>query len=157
MTASCFASWGRRRAVSEQDNVQIAEKWIQAVNEHDFGAWEQMRAPGYLWEGPGLPIPAGADAEVVFMKGAYEAFPDVHVEIIQTIAQGDLVVINGVMTGTHDGPMPMPDGHAIPATGRKWSSPFSETLEFKDGKVVRRSIYTDVLGRMVQLGLMPGT
>lgn len=127
--------------MSEQDNLQVAEKWIEAVDAHNLGALERYRAPDYLWEGPGMPGPAGAEAEDIFMRGAYQAYPDMRIEVSQTIAQGDFVVVNGVLTGTNQGPMTMPDGQTIPATGEKMNRRFSETLEFADGKVVRRSIY----------------
>jgi len=142
--------------MSEQDNLQVAEKWIEAVNAHDFGAWEEMRSPEYLWEGPGMPGPAGADAEVTYMEGAYQAFPDLHIEVVQTIAQGDLVVVNGLIVGTNQGSMTMPDGQTLPATGKKWNIPFSETLEFADGKILHRSMYSDRMEQMAQLGLSPG-
>ena len=61
--------------MSEQENLQAAERWIKAVDAHDFGGWGQLRAPGYLWEGPGLPGPAGPEAEDALMQGAYQAFP----------------------------------------------------------------------------------
>lgn len=142
--------------MSEQENLQLADKWIEAVDAHDFAGWGRLRSPEYQWEAPGLPGPAGADAEDAFMTGAYQAYPDMHIEVLQTIAQGDLVVVNGLVKGTNEGPMTSPDGQTTPATGKKVSFPFSETLQFADGKVVHRTMYTDRLSQMAQLGLLPG-
>ncbi|MBN1460350.1 MAG: ester cyclase [Armatimonadetes bacterium] len=142
--------------MSEKDNLQLAEQWIEAVNTQGFDVWGQLRAPGYLWEGPGLPAPAGPDAEDAYMKGAYQAFPDLHAKVLRMIAQGDLVVVNGVITATHKGPMTTPDGQTIPATGKAMSVPFSETLKFANGKIAHRTIYSDRLTQMAQLGLLPG-
>ena len=98
----------------------------------------------------------GVDDEIAYTRGVFEAFPDLHFDVKQTVAQGDLVVFNGTMTGTHDGPLAMPNGQTVPATGKKGAVAVSNTFEFANGKIVRNSLYYDNLGMMVQLGLMPG-
>ena len=47
---------------------------------------------------PGTPLgPAGAKA---YVGGAYKKFPDIHVDILDLIAQGDRVVVRNHWTGT---------------------------------------------------------
>ena len=142
--------------MSEQDNIQVAQKWIEALNAHDVSQFDKYRGPGYLFDVPDFPGPVGVDEEITFTQAIFEAFPDMRFDAKQTIAQGDFVVMNGVMAGTHDGPLAMPNGQTVPATGKKATVPLSDTFEVANGKIVRNSLYYDNLGMMVQLGLMPG-
>ena len=84
-----------------------------------------------------MPEPIDDAALQVYMQGAWTAFPDLTFQDTQTIAQGDYVVVNWIATGTHKGPMVSATGATFPATGRKVTYPGSETMEFKDGKIVR--------------------
>ena len=96
----------------------------------------------------------GVEEEIAYTQGVFAASSDVQFDVQQTIAQGDLVVINGIMAGTNDGPSVMA-GQPTPATGKKMVIPVSNTFEFSNGKIVRNSVYYDNLGVGVQLGLMP--
>ena len=142
--------------MAEKDNIQVVDKWVDALNAHDVRQLENYRAPKYLFKAPGFPGPVGVSEEIAYTQGLFDAFSDFHVEVAETIAQGDLVVANVTMTGTHDGPMTMPNGQTVPATGKKVALPVSNTLQFADGKIARNSLYSDLLGLMGQLGLMPG-
>ncbi len=142
--------------MAEKDNIQVVEKWVDALNAHDVRQLVNYRAPKYLFKAPGFPGPVGVSEEIAYTQGLFDAFSDFHVEVAETIAQGDLVVANVTMTGTHDGPMTMPNGQTVPATGRKVALPVSNTLQFADGKIARNFLYSDLLGLMGQLGLMPG-
>ena len=86
----------------------------------------------------------------------FDAFPDMHVDVKQTMAQGDLAAIEFTFAGTHEGPMAMPSGPTVPATGKKVIAKGCNTFEFANGKIVRNSLYWDQLGMMARMGLMPG-
>jgi steroid delta-isomerase-like uncharacterized protein len=143
--------------MAEKANIQVVEKWIEALNAHDAQQMEQYRAPGYMFEAPVFPGAVGVEQDTVFTQGLFEAFPDMRVDVKQTIAEGDLVVINMTVTGTHSGPMNMPNGQTIPATGKKISVSGSNSFELANGRILRNSLYYDQLGLMAQLGLAPGT
>jgi predicted ester cyclase len=141
--------------MAEKENLQVVDKWIEAVNAHNLTVLAKYRGPEYLWEGPGPPGTEGADREDSYMKKAYQAFPDLHVEVLSRIAAGDFVWINGLITATKRGPVTSADGQTPNATGKKMNMPFSERLEFRNGKVVRNSMHSDRLEQMARLGLMP--
>lgn len=142
--------------MSEKDNIEVVEKWVEALNAHDASQFDKYRGPGYVADIPAFPGPAGVDQEIAYAQGLFEGFSDMHVDITRTIAQGDFVVIHCIFAGTNDGPMAMPNGQTVPATGKKVAVPVSNTFEFANGKLVRNSLYYDQLGMMVQLGLAPG-
>jgi steroid delta-isomerase-like uncharacterized protein len=143
--------------MAEEENVQVVQRWIAALNAHDVSGFDDYRAPGYLFDAPDFPGPVGVEQEIAYTRGVFEAFSDLHFEVGHTVAQGDFVVVNGVMTGTNDGSRVLPNGQSMPATGKKASIPLSNTFQFANGKIVRNSLYYDNLGPMIQLGVMPGS
>jgi steroid delta-isomerase-like uncharacterized protein len=138
--------------MSEQDNIRIAEKWLEALAAHDLARMQDLRAPGYVVEHPALPGPVGAEEEDAYIRRLTEAFPDWRWEDVQTIAQGDFVVINGIRRGTQSGPMGGSWDEILPATGKKLALRISTTLQIENGKIVHSSVYYDRFGMMKELG-----
>ncbi len=82
------------------------------------------------------------------------AMSDMHHEIIRSYELGDTVVVEGVFSGIHTGPMVGPDG-AIPATGNTVTFPFADFLQYREGKCVSHRIYWDNVTLLAQLGAVP--
>jgi predicted ester cyclase len=142
--------------MSEQDNIRIAERWFDAMSAHDLSLQEGLRAPGYIFEAPDYPGPVGAKEDKAYTSGVIGALPDLHVEIAQIIAQDDFVVVNATLTGTNNGPLTLPNGQTVPASGKKMVMPLSNTFQFANGQVAHCWLYYDRLGAMAQSGAMPG-
>lgn len=62
------------------------------------------------------------------------AFPDLHFEIHDILAEGELVAFRSTMTGTHQGNLQMGPGPSIPATGREVSVPHMHFVRIVNGK-----------------------
>ena len=75
------------------------------------------------------------------------SFPDVHMEIVDLIAEGDKVVGRFTLMGTHKGPFA-----GRPGTGHlaSWSS--IRIYRLADGKVVETWAMQDRLGLLQQIG-----
>ncbi len=138
--------------MSEEDNIRIAEKWIEALAAHDLVQLQALRGPGYVVEHPALPGPVGAAEEDAYIRRLTEAFPDWRWEDVQMITQGDFVVINGVRRGTQSGPMGGQWDEIIPATGKSLALRISTTLQIENGKIVHSSVYYDRFVMMKELG-----
>jgi steroid delta-isomerase-like uncharacterized protein len=141
--------------MSEQDNVRIAEKTFEALNNHDLNQSRPLEASDYKFEAPGMPGAIDANQARAYNQGFLEAFPDLHFELKQKVAQGDYVVINWVATGTHKGGLRTPKGDVIPPTGKKGVVPGSSTFLIKDGKILYGWTFWDMVTLLTQLGLMP--
>lgn len=76
----------------------------------------------------------------------FQAFPDLHLNIDELIAEDDRVFCRSTMTGTHDG-----EYKGIPATGRQVSSESAEVFRIADGKFVGYWCLANVAGLMRQL------
>jgi predicted ester cyclase len=79
------------------------------------------------------------------------SFPDMRMEIVQLVAEGDTVVGRFTCSATHTGEW---RGHA--ATGRRFEN-VNEVyfLNFEDGRIAEAWGIEDTLDRMRQLGLAP--
>jgi ketosteroid isomerase-like protein len=81
------------------------------------------------------------------------AMSDKRHEIVRTFEVGDTIVVEGVYTGQHTGPMVTPEGE-IPPTGNAVSFPYADFLQFRDGRCVSHRIYWDNVALMTQLGAL---
>jgi predicted ester cyclase len=79
------------------------------------------------------------------------AFPDGKVEVLNVVAQGDLVVAEFIGRGTHTGPLKGPAGE-LPPTGRRLEMPFVEIVRFRGEKIAEGRIYFDAATLFTQLG-----
>ncbi len=97
---------------------------------------------------PGMP--SGVEATRTFFDVLFASFPDVQTFILDTIAEGDKVVVRASSEGTHSGLF-----MGIPPTGKhdRWS--FINIHRIVDGKLVELWVETDQLSFMQQLGLVP--
>ncbi len=80
------------------------------------------------------------------------AFPDMHRELYQVYSNGDVVVVQLSLNGTHKGDLVLPVG-SIPPTGREMHAPCCDVFHLKDGKVVSFDCYVAVPILLVQLGV----
>ena len=74
------------------------------------------------------------------LQGYVSAFPDNRFEVKNTVAAGDQVVMEGDWVGTHRGPLPLPGGQSIPATGRAVRSPFVTVFRVREGRIVSHRV-----------------
>jgi predicted ester cyclase len=77
-------------------------------------------------------------------------FPDVQFVFDDVIAEGDLVVGRGVISGTHEG-----EFFGIPATNKKVRWTGTRLFRLRDLKVVEGWAQIDMLGLMQQMGVVP--
>ena len=77
------------------------------------------------------------------------SFPDVHMEIVELIAEGDKVVGRFTCSATHLG-----EWLGQAPTGRRFERVDEVAIfRFRDGKIVHAWSLEDTLGRLQQLGL----
>ncbi len=100
-------------------------------------------------------IPGGTLKGVEEFRGLGESFrtamSEPRHEIIRSFEAGDTIVVEGVFSGRHTGPMVTPAG-TIPASGNAVSFSYADFLQVRDGKCVSHRIYWDNAGLMAQLG-----
>ncbi len=115
--------------MSTEQNKQTVRRYLDEV-------WNQGRiegsavhlAPGYLRHlGPGSE-PLDIEGQRVRLQSFRTAFPDVHLEIEEMLAEGDLVAFRFTMSGTHSGLF-----QGFEPTGKRISVPGLDLVRLKDG------------------------
>lgn len=136
-----------------EDNIKVVENFYNAYNAHDFDAMDRLRAAGFRSDST-----AGTmNIEQVrkYDQNLLTAFPDLNFEITLTVAEANYVAVHWIARGTHRGIFRTPSRVAVPPTGRQVEVPGSQTFEVKNGKITRNWFFTDMLGLLTQMGLMP--
>ncbi len=135
--------------MSAEENKAIARRAYDAINRNDLDALEEMvdsditdhdPAPG---QGPGL------EGVKQYFSSLHAAFPDVHMDVEDMIAEGEKVVARVSVSGTHQG-----EFLGIEPTGNRVTIKGIDILRITDGKVVEHWGNFDDLGMLQQLGIV---
>jgi steroid delta-isomerase-like uncharacterized protein len=80
-----------------------------------------------------------------------DAFPDIHMEVHQLVAEGDLVAYRATLTGTHRGEL-----LGMAPTGRPFRAEHMHMLRIRDRRSSEHWAVRDDLGMLQQLGVIAG-
>lgn len=97
----------------------------------------------------------GAAAVAAHNLGWTQVFPDIAAVVERQFADGGLVGWQLIWNGTHEGPLPLPDGTVVPPTGRAVQVPAVLMTEWRDGRVVAQDHYFNAAAMLMQLGVLP--
>lgn len=136
-----------------EDNVKVVEAFFAALNRHDLNQMDQLRDTGF--EGGTIAGTMNAERIHRYNETLVTGFPDLHIEINLIVAEGNYVVANWTLTGTHTGMFRTPSRVVIPPSGRSAKMVGSHTFEIRNGKIIRDWFYTDMVSLLAQMGLMP--
>lgn len=101
--------------------------------------------------------PAAFYATALWLRAAYA---ELHWDIHDVVAEGDLVVLHVTMSGRHTGTFVSYDADARPAqafppTGKRFATTQTHWFRVAEGKVIEHWANRDDLGTAVQLGWTP--
>lgn len=101
-----------------------------------------------------IPFPPliGKAANMQADAGMLAAFSDNKTTIEEIIIEGEAASVRWTWEGTHSGVSP---SLGIPATGIRVSIVGCSVFHFRDGKIVEQWEYSDLLGLLQQLGVIP--
>jgi steroid delta-isomerase-like uncharacterized protein len=131
---------------------EIAERYFHSIEKGDVTAALQCLAPGAEFTNPlgAIPVPDGVRG---MLDGYVSAFPGNRFEVKNVLEVGDQVALEADWVGTHTGPLPLPNGAVVPATGRAVRSPMVTIFRVIEGRIVSHRSYWDLSGFLAQLGL----
>jgi steroid delta-isomerase-like uncharacterized protein len=142
------------RNVSVEDNIEVVRKLGEALTNRDWVTFDDLVAEDCEWTSvPSGRMIRGVKELVEAYRTFTTAFPDFAVESVTLIGQGDLVANEWSARGTHDGPLPRPDGGHYEPTGRSFARTGVGIVELRNGKIVRYRDYFDRQTMTEQLGL----
>ena len=142
-------------AASTQNEARsVVERGIKAFNAHDMEAIARDVAPDAEYLAPGDMKLKGPQKIKEYNQNFVTAFPDARVEAKNVFTQGDHVIVEGLFTGTHKGPLKTPMGD-VPATGNKVNGDFVQIFDIDRGLVKKVHMVYDQVQLMTQLGMAP--
>lgn len=109
---------------------------------------DELVAPDALIRTPVSFDKTGAAALKHVWTALFAAFPDLHLEVEDMIAEGDKVVVRNTVTGTHRGPY-----MGLEPTGKTVTYNEIFIFRFVDGRIAETWGVVDVLSQMKQLGV----
>ena len=136
--------------MSTQENKALVYAFAERINAKDLEAALTLVSPSHIEHGPHPGLSSGAEAVRAFFSLLLAGFPDARTTILDTIAEGDKVVIRALIEGTHTGPF-----MGVPPTGRHAQWSLIDIHRLADGKIVEHWVQVDTMGLMQQLGLVP--
>lgn len=125
-----------------EQNKALVEQYFEAWSEGDFEAMGEILDTDYHFEMLNLPISKMNREEMIgFAMLMHSSFPDLKINIQQTIAEEDIVVLRAIWTGTHEGE----EWYGIPPTGNKVEFTTIVTFRIEDGKIVEEKEMMDAV------------
>jgi predicted ester cyclase len=154
LNAGRLGAGGRRLLlISSEENKQIALSLLQAINARDLRLWSRHLAEDYIAEHPGVSIPLDNTRSMGYNQRFVTALPDIHLEVLHVLAEGDHVLIHWRASGTHTERLATLTGETIPPTRRRVRVSGALLTEVRDGKIVHEWTYWDQLSLLAQLGI----
>ena len=126
---------------------ELVREGIEAINDGDAERLQELVADDVVVHAQGGETVSGAET-VVAAQVENAAFPDGHLEIEETVADGDTVAVRMRFTGTHEGPM-----HGVEPTGTEIDIRVMSMYRAEDGKLVEAWFVEDDADTLRQLGL----
>ncbi len=132
-------------------NRAVVQRFIQdAVNRQDPSAAADTCWIGYQWHGGSLGETRGLAAYQQVLAALFRAFPDLQMEVLDCLAEGDRVMVRFAMSGTHKG-----EFQGVQPTARRVTSGGTSTYRLEKGRIVEEWWQGDILGLLQQLDAAP--
>jgi len=139
---------------SQEKNKLVAKRLVEEVfNNGNMRIFNEIFADNYL--NHNMPVPGVPGTKEGFRQvvvATRQAFPDVHVNIEDMIAEDDLVVFHDTAQATSRG-----DFLGIPPTGKRLEWTEIHFLRIASDRIVEHWNNFDQLGILKQLGAIPST
>jgi len=125
-----------------------------AINTGDLDAFDRYCGPDYVWHGGadpgGLGDVHGLEAFKAAVKTFFTGFPDLRVEILDMLVEGDRAAVRFRETGTHEG-----EFVGIAPTGRTVTFAGMGIYRAEGGKLVEEWFVDDSRAIFEQIGAIP--
>lgn len=148
----CILLTKAMETTKEQENKQLVRQFFELLDRHDTESMGQLLVSNtnYSFHIGGHSSTVDWNEHKRLLIGVNNAFPDLHHEIVDMVAEGDKVAVRLNVTGTHKG-----DFQGIPPSGKKLSLDEMGFITIIDGRIVEGWISADTTRLMQQIGAIP--
>jgi len=131
-----------------QSNKDVAKRLASEVfSQGNMRAFDEIFANGYVNHTMPVPGVPGTKEGVLATRAA---FPDVHVDVKEVVAEGEFAVFRDVVNATSRG-----EFMGVPPNGKRLQWTEIHFLRIVDGKIVEHWANFDQVGILRQLGVIP--
>jgi len=136
------------------DAVDVARGSIEAFNAGDWDRFRSLHAEDVVEEELGTQRRIeGIDALLESNQGWKEAFPDASGQVTNAFESGDTATLEITWSGTHSGPLEMPDGE-LAATNKRVELRACQVFRVEGDRIAEDRHYFDMATMLQQLGVM---
>ena len=129
---------------------------IDAYNAHDLDRFLEYYADDCEVTVPGFPPFRGKAAARECWRLFMESFPDDHLTVHNQVTEGTTVVGEWTADATNTGPLYLPSGDVMPATGKRFTNRGIDISVIDAGQIKSHRLYWDTTAVLAQLGLIQG-
>lgn len=133
-------------SVSEKNKAIVRTIYEEVLNQRNLGLLDEIVSPDYVG-------PTGKKGPLAFAEPVsqlIQAFPDIVWTIDELIGEDEKIVVTWQWTGTQNGKFQYIDSSGLSITNAGMA-----IYQFENGKVTGSKVYTDRLGFLQQLQLLP--
>ncbi len=137
--------------MSTEENKAIVRRRNEAFNQRNLDVFDEIIAADCPWDAGNPESPTGPKAFRQMAEANIAVFPDLHIDIVDMVAEGDKIMVLWTQTGTMKGPFA--DG--TPPTGKTVKVDGFAYSRIANGKIVEQFYTFDRLDMNRQLGITP--
>ena len=134
--------------MSVEQNKAVVRRFYQTFENNDLDALKDVLAPDLVAYNLN---PQNREEHLQGIRTWNATFSKNHFEIVDQIAEGDMVASHVILRSIHS----EASFQGVPPSGKQIETPAVSIERIKNGKIVERRVYSDRLGMLRQLGLLP--
>ncbi len=136
-------------AMSVEENKAVARNFFEEFSKDNLQGVADLMAPDHVFHFPLAPGPQDKAQHVASQQRIKSIFPDYRAEIVDQIAEGDMVMSRLIVRGTQQG-----EFMGQPGTGQTFEITTINIMRIRDGLVVDEWDEFDTLSFLAQLGVV---
>ena len=133
-----------------EENKAVVRRWVEAFNEGDIDAVNELLTDSYVRHDPNSPEVRGPEEEKQLIAMYRSAFPDLHFTLEDMVAEDDRGATRLRISATHKGEL-----LGIHPTENRLSFTAMEIYRLRESKIDEQWVNVDTLGMMQQIGAIP--
>jgi len=131
------------------DAAQLANEYVEIWNDQEFSRLSDVVAESFTFTSPTSGTIQGREAFEAYAREVVDAFPDFQITVHEMLADEQLVMAEGTLSGTHDG-----EFNGISPTHETFEVRDMAKFVVEDGRLQEERAFFDQHDFLGQLGLL---
>jgi predicted ester cyclase len=141
-------------SAKSEGNREVIDRWFAIVDSRQTEKLASVETADFVMKMPMGTI-KGVEGHTGLVKMFGTAFPNMKHTVTRCVESGETISCEGTFAGDNTGPMAMPNGKSLPASGKHVDFGWAGIATVKGGKVASVNVYFDTMALMQQIGAVP--